>query len=86
VTIALEHYANAIAYAEASPKGCVDVRVGPHPVVVARGVSGLTQCFVGLRDDPMWRALGLILGGVATDGRGDTWPTRARPSAASTTR
>jgi predicted ATPase len=125
---ALEHYGKAVAYADAAPKGHVDFRVGPHPVVVANGVSALTQWFVGLpttaaasmqrsldlaaeldhpysmafalhhaglldlwrvdldnlapraaalrtlaeaHDYPMWRALGLILGGVAEIGTGD---------------
>jgi tetratricopeptide (TPR) repeat protein len=124
---ALEHYAQAVAHAEAMPRGQVDFRVGPHPAVVANGVTALTQWFVGLpetaaasmaralelaeelehpyslayvlhhaslldlwrgdlgavrdrtaelralaelHDYPMWRALGLILGGAAEVGCG----------------
>ena len=44
---ALRHYDKAVAYADATQLGHVDFRVGPHPVVVANGVSGLTRWFVG---------------------------------------
>jgi predicted ATPase len=124
---ALDHYDKAVAAADAAPRGRIDFRVGPHPVVVAHGVSALTRWFVGLpttaassmqhaldlatelehpysmafalhhaglldlwredldtlasraaalqtlaeaHDYPTWRALGLILGGVATVGSG----------------
>ena len=134
---ALEHYDKAVAHADATRLGRVDFRVGPHPVVVANGVSGLTRWFVGLptsasanlqraldlaeeldhpysmayalhhaglldlwREDhatlaaraadlraiaeaydyPMWRALGLILGGAAMVGSGD--PTAGLASVA----
>lgn len=125
---ALEHYDKAVAYADATQLGRVDFRVGPHPVVVANGVSGLTRWFLGLPttasanmqraldlateldhpysmafalhhaglldlwrgdvdtlavraadlrviaeayDYPMWRALGIILGGAAMVGSGE---------------
>ena len=128
---ALEHYDKAVVHADATQLGRVDFRVGPHPVVVANGVSGLTRWFLGLpttasanmqraldlaeeldhpysmafalhhaglldlwRDDrdilatraadlraiaeaydyPMWRALGLILGGAAMVGSGEHEP------------
>jgi hypothetical protein len=44
---ALRHYDKAVAFAEATPQGHVDFRVGPHPAVVAHVVQGLTQWLAG---------------------------------------